>query len=109
MELWGFNVTSFIGLVLSATAIMTFIGLIPIGKKKKLNSTWFWKNLGTYVLVVVCIGGAFVPAIKTETPIMFGFIAAFVAHLTRKAIPGAIRDKFGALIGIKSKKGDGTK
>lgn len=109
MEFWGFNVTSFIGLVLASTAVMTFIGLIPVGKKKKLNSTWFWKNLGVFVLVVICIGGAFVPAIKTETPIMFGFIAAFVAHLCRKAIPSAIRQKFGALIGIKPNNGGGAK
>lgn len=109
MELWGFDVGSLIGLVLSATAVMTFIGLVPIGKTKKLNATWFWKNLGVFVLVAICIGGAYVPAVKTETPIMFGFIAAFVAHLTRKAIPGAIRKKFGALIGIKPENGNGAK
>jgi len=109
MEAWGIDVKSFIGLVLSATAVMTFIGLIPISKKKKLNSTWFWKNLGTYVLVAVCIGGAFVPAIKTETPVMFGLVAALTAHLCRKAIPSAIRQKFGSLIGIKPKKSGGAK
>ena len=87
-----------VGLSVAAIATMTFIGLIPIGKTKKLKSTWFWKNLGVYVLVGVCVGGSFVPAIKTETPIMFGLITAFFAHLGRKAIPRAVREKIGGLL-----------
>jgi hypothetical protein len=88
-----------IKLSMAAIAMMTFIGLIPIGKTAKLNSTWFWKQFGVYVLVGVCIGGAFVPAIKTETPIMFGLISALFAHLGRKAVPKAIRQKIGSFLG----------
>lgn len=84
---------------ISAIAAMTFIGLIPVSKTKKLNSTWFWKNLGVFLLVGVCIGGAFIPAVKTETPIMFGLISALFAHLGRAAIPKAIRKKMGSSIG----------
>jgi len=105
MEFLGYHVPSIIGLVLGSTAIMTFLGLIPISKTAKLKSTWFWKNLGSFVLVGICIGGAYIPAIKSEAPIIFGFICAFVAHLTRKAIPGAIRQKFTTLLGAKPKDG----
>lgn len=83
----------------AAIAAMIFISLIPIGKTKKLKETWFWKQFGVYVLVGVCIGGAFVPAIKTETPVMFGLISALFAHLGRKAVPKAIREKMGSVLG----------
>lgn len=87
------------GLALAAIAAMTFLGLIPVGKTKKLNGTWVWKNLGVFALVGVCIGGAFAPAIKTETPVMFGLIAALFAHLGRAAVPKAIRAKIGSFLG----------
>ena len=93
-------------LSVAAIALMIFIGLIPVGKTKKLKSTWFWSNFGVFVLVGVCVGGAFVPAIKTETPIMFGLISALFAHLGRKAIPKAIREKIGGLLGGMLKNGE---
>lgn len=86
-------------LALAAIAAMTFLGLIPVGKTKKLKETWVWKNLGVFVLVGVCIGGAYTPAIKTETPIMFGLITALFAHLGRAAVPKAIRQKIGSVLG----------
>lgn len=94
-----FNWLEMAKLSISAIALMTFVGLIPISKTRKLNSTWFWKNLGVFLLVGVCIGGAFIPAIKTGTPVMFGLIAALFAHLGRAAIPKAIRKKMSSLIG----------
>ena len=93
-----FNWQTVATMALAAIAAMTFLGLIPVGKTKKLKSTWVWKNLGVFALVGVCIGGAFVPAVKTETPVMFGLITALFAHLGRAAVPKAIREKIGSLL-----------
>lgn len=93
-------------LSVAAIALMIFIGLIPVSRTTKLKSTWFFKSFGVFILVGVCIGGAYVPAIKTEMPIMFGLIAALFAHLGRAAVPKAIRAKISGFLGAMFKNGE---
>lgn len=92
------NWESVMWLSLAAIAAMTFIAMIPVGKNRKLRITWFWRNLGVFVLVGVCIGGAHVPAFKADTPVMFGLVSALFAHLGRAAVPKAIRARIGSFL-----------
>jgi len=86
------------GLAAAAIAIMFFIGKIPY-KGGKVNGTKLWKNWGEFLLVALCIGGAFAPGVsdipvaKFGAIIIFGMISALVAHLGRKILKPIILAK----------------
>lgn len=76
-------------LAAAAISVMLFLGKVP-WKGAPLNTTKLWKSCGIFILVIVCVGGAFVPGIRPEgevgNALIFGFISALVAHLGRKIL-----------------------
>lgn len=76
-------------LAAAAITLMLFVGKIPL-KDSLLNKTKFWKGWGIFLLLFVCVGGAFVPGIRPEgeagNAIVFGLVSALVAHVGRKIL-----------------------
>lgn len=78
-------------LAAAAIAVMFFLGKIPL-KTGKLNQTKFWGDWGTFVLVIVCTVGAFLPGVS-DIPksnyggcIVFALVSSIVAHLGRAVL-----------------------
>jgi hypothetical protein len=90
--LWDAVVTKeMVGLAVAAIAIMLIIGRLPIKKRMKVNDTALWKGGGSFILMFICVAGSFAPGVN-DIPLknwgsilVFGFVAAFVAHLGRAA------------------------
>ena len=82
---------SMAALAAAAVAIMFFLGKIQC-RGKQLNTTYFWKNWGDFVLVAICIGGSFTPGVndiplsKWGGILIFAFVSALAAHLGRKIL-----------------------
>jgi succinate dehydrogenase/fumarate reductase flavoprotein subunit len=90
-SLWEAVVTKeMVGLAVAAIALMYFVGGIAI-KGKRISETKVWKNFGSFILAITCAAGSFAPGVN-DIPVkswgsilVFGFVAAFVAHLGRAA------------------------
>lgn len=99
------------GLAAAAIAIMLFIGRIPY-KKSRLNQTRIWKNWGEFVLVAICIAGAFAPGVS-DIPysdwgslLVFAAVSSLVAHLGRKILKPLIISQLEGKSSVESKTED---
>jgi hypothetical protein len=79
-------------LAVAAIAVMFFIGKIPIKSGKFLNQTGFWGNWGTFLLVIICGVGAFLPGVHNiprenwGACVVFALVSSIVAHLGRAVL-----------------------
>lgn len=80
-------------LAAGAIALMVAIGRIPLKDgKRKLNESLAWKNWGSFILVALCLAGAFAPGVSNiaykewGSIVIFGLVASMVAHLGRKIL-----------------------
>ncbi|PNX48318.1 MAG: hypothetical protein BV456_09920 [Thermoplasmata archaeon M8B2D] len=85
----------------AAMTIMLFVGKIPISKlneeTKLLNQTKIWKNFGIFILLIVCLGGSFIPGIRPDgqwgNAVVFGLLSAFCAHMGKKVLGPLVLNK----------------
>jgi hypothetical protein len=99
------------GLAAAAIALMLFFGRIPY-KGSRINQTKFWKNWGEFVLVAICIAGAFAPGVS-DLPyerwgglLVFAAVSALVAHLGRKILKPFIISQLEGKSSVESKTED---
>jgi len=80
-------------LAAGAIAVMLIIGRIPLKAGRRiLNETKVWQDWGSFILVAVCLAGAFAPGVSKipysdwGSIVTFGLVSSMVAHLGRKLL-----------------------
>jgi hypothetical protein len=76
----------------AAIAMMFVVGKIPLKGDRFLNQTEFWGDWGTFILMGLCVVGAFLPGVTKFKPgewgatLVFALVATIVAHLGRAVL-----------------------